>query len=389
MSGVIGSAGVSPACGRDARAPSAIAERQAAWPVRSDHAALLRAATPFIDVRSPGEFARGAVPGAVNLPLLTDEERTAVGIRYKAEGQSAAVALGHTLVAGAAKRERIEAWRDVALRHRDAVLYCARGGLRSAIAQAWLADAGVVLPRVERGFKALRQTCLATLEQARHRRFLLVGGRTGTGKTRLLRHMRRRIDLEDLANHRGSAFGSFPTPQPAPVAFENALATALLALPGEAPIVLEDEGRTIGRLALPEPVFDAMARAPIVVLEVADAERVENILREYVLSADRPQQRLPAALARIKRRLGGSRHRAIAAQMAAAFDAGDPARHPEAHRAWIRALLADYYDPMYDHQIAAKAERIVLRGDAEAVAAYVAEATGGTSVPAEAATAPP
>ena len=367
----------------------AVAERRTVLPVRSDHAALLRAATPFIDVRSPGEFARGAVPGAVNLPLLTDDERAAVGTRYKAEGQSAAFAVGHTLVAGAAKRERIEAWRDVALRHRDAVFYCARGGLRSAIAQAWLADAGVVLPRVERGFKALRQTCLVTLEQARDRRFLLVGGRTGTGKTRLLRDVPRRIDLEGLANHRGSAFGSLPTPQPPPIAFENALATALLALPGAAPVALEDEGRTIGRLALPEPVFDAMARAPIVVLEATNAERVENILREYVLTADRPQQRLPAALARIKRRLGGSRHRAIATQMTAAFDAGDPARHPEAHRAWIRALLADYYDPMYDHQIAAKAERIVLRGDADTVAAYVAEATGGASVPADAAAAPP
>ncbi len=346
----------------------------AALPVRDDHAALLRDATPAIDVRSPGEFARGAVPGAVNLPLLTNEERAQVGIRYKAKGRAAAVALGHDLVRGQAKRERLEAWRAFALDHGDAVLYCARGGLRSAIAQQWLAESGVTRPRVHGGFKALRQTCLAVLEQAPARRLLLIGGRTGAGKTRLLRRVRGGIDLEALANHRGSAFGGYCTPQPAPVAFENALAAALLGVRQDAPIILEDEGRTVGRLAIPTPLFDAMRTAPIVLLETPDAERVDNILREYVLDAERARERLPAALARIERRLGGARYRQIAARMTAAFAAGAPAQHPLAHREWIRALLKHYYDPMYDHQIAGKAARIVLRGDAERVAAYLAAA---------------
>lgn len=349
--------------------------RTTVLPVRDDHAALLRDATPTIDVRSPGEFARGAVPGAVNLPLLSDDERGQVGIRYQAEGRAAAVALGHDLVRGAAKRERIEAWRAFALDHDDAAFYCARGGLRSAIAQQWLAESGVERPRVHGGFKALRQACLATLEQAGARRYLLIGGRTGAGKTRLLRGAGCGIDLEALANHRGSAFGGFPRSQPPPVAFENALAATLLGLRQGAPVVLEDESRTIGRLAIPAPVFDAMQAAPIVLLETPDAERVENILREYVLEADRPRQRLPAALARIKRRLGGARYQQLAAQMAAAFAAGAPARHAAAHREWIRALLEHYYDPMYDHQIAGKAARIVFRGDAEEVAAYLAKTT--------------
>ncbi len=345
-------------------------------PIRDDHATLLRAATPAIDVRSPGEFARGAVPGAVNLPLLTDDERAQVGICYKAKGQAAAVALGHQLVSGAARRERIARWRDFATENRDAVFYCARGGLRSAIAQEWLAEDGVPRARVHGGFKALRQTCLAVLEQARCRRLLLVGGRTGTGKTRLVRGVPHSIDLEGLANHRGSAFGGLPTPQPPPIAFENALAAALLRLPPDAPIALEDEGRNIGRLAIPAPVLDAMRNAPIVLLEIPEPERVENILREYVLEADRPQERLPAALARIERRLGGARYREIAAQMEAAFAAGPPAQHPAPHRQWIRALLKHYYDPMYDHQLAGKRERVVLRGDAAQVAGYLAQATG-------------
>lgn len=345
-------------------------------PIRDDHATLLRDATPAIDVRSPGEFARGAVPGAVNLPLLTDDERAQVGICYKAKGQAAAVALGHQLVSGATRRERTARWRNFALEHQDAVFYCARGGLRSAIAQEWLAEDGLPLARVQGGFKALRQTCLAILEQAHCRRLLLVGGRTGTGKTRLVRGVPHSIDLEGLANHRGSAFGGLPTPQPPPIAFENALAAALLRLPRDAPIALEDEGRNIGRLAIPAPVLDAMRQAPIVLLETAEPERVENILREYVLEADRPQERLPAALARIERRLGGARYREIAAQMNAAFAAGPPTQHPAPHRQWIRALLKHYYDPMYDHQLAAKRERVVLRGDAAQVAAYLAQATG-------------
>ena len=359
-------------------------------PVRRDHLAMLRDGTPAIDLRSPGEFARGAVPAAVNLPLLTDDERAAVGICYQAEGRAAAVALGHRLVADSAKDERIAAWRDFALAHRDAVFYCARGGLRSAIAQRWLAATGVTRPRVAGGFKALRQACLATLRAAGERRFLLVGGRTGAGKTRLVRAARGHIDLEALANHRGSAFGGFATPQPPPIAFENELAAALLALPGCESVVVEDESRTIGRLAIPAPLFDAMQRAPIVLLEVPQAERVENILREYVLQADGPEKKLPIALARIKRRLGGERHRQIAARMATAFAAGDPAAHRPLHREWIRALLTHYYDPMYDHQIAGKAARVLLRGDAKAVASHLAQRrTGGPEARSEAEAAAP
>ena len=334
-----------------------------------DHVAILKQSVPLIDVRAPGEFARGAVPGAVNLPLLTDDERATVGKTYKQRGRTAAIELGHRLVGGDVKRARLAAWRHYAQCHPRAMMYCWRGGMRSALAQRWLADSGVRLPRVAGGFKALRHCCLDAIAACGARRFLLVGGRTGCGKTAVVRSVATHIDLEALANHRGSAFGGLPTPQPPPVGFENALAVALLKLDPDATVVVEDESRTIGRLAIPEALYNAMQQAPIAMLEVPDAERVDNIYREYVVQADNPREHLPAALKRIERRLGGVRHRQIAALMRAAFAAADGGA--KLHRQWIARLLADYYDPMYDYQIAAKTQRIAMRGSANDVRDFV------------------
>ena len=194
-----------------------------------------------------------------------------------------------------------------------------------------------------------------------------MGGRTGSGKTSVVRGATVHIDLERLANHRGSAFGALPTPQPPPVAFENAIAAELVRLPLDGLIVLEDESRTIGRLAIPEPLFGAMQRAPIALIEADDETRAGNIYREYVLEAEQPHSHLAASLERIQRRLGGVRYTEIKALMDEAFDAGATAW--PLHRRWIVRLLNDYYDPMYDYQLAAKAERVTMRGNASEVAA--------------------
>ena len=340
--------------------------------VAHDYADILRRSRPLIDVRAPGEFARGALPTAVNLPLLTDDERAAVGKTYKTRGRDAAVELGHRLVSGDVRRARLETWRTFAASRPDAHIYCWRGGLRSTIVQTWLAQCGVHLPRVAGGFKALRHFCLEVIDEASAaREFVLVGGRTGSGKTSVVQTSPAHVDLEALANHRGSAFGAFATPQPLPVAFENALAVALLQLPPTSPVVLEDESRTIGRLAVPEALFGAMQRASIALLEVDDDQRIDNVYREYVLGDDAPRERLKSALGRIQRRLGGVRFGEIAALMEAAFDADD-AEAPGLHRCWISRLLKDYYDPMYDYQLARKADRIVMRGRPDEVAAFIA-----------------
>ena len=334
-----------------------------------DYRAIVERSLPLLDVRAPSEYARGALPGAVNLPLLYDEEREAVGKAHKKDGRDAAVALGHRLVAGEVKRSRLAAWRRFAGERPQALICCWRGGLRSRIVQQWLAAEGVALPRVIGGFKALRRFCMDVVEHSGERALILIGGRTGSGKTALLKRLGAHIDLEALANHRGSAFGAMGTPQPAPATFENALAAELLRADPDAPLALEDEGRSIGRLAIPAPLFEAMQRAPIALVEVATAERIDNIYREYVQQAGDGLARLPEALAKIQRRLGGARYQRMAAQMQAALDAGPEAR--ELHRAWIGELLRDYYDPMYDYQLAAKQSRVVMRGSPAQVADFI------------------
>ncbi|MCZ6658971.1 MAG: tRNA 2-selenouridine(34) synthase MnmH [Gammaproteobacteria bacterium] len=333
---------------------------------------LLRDRVPLIDLRAPLEFARGAFPHAVNLPLLSDAERRDVGNIYKQSGQQAAIECGNRLVSGAAKLDRIARWTKFIDRHPDAWLYCWRGGLRSVITQSWLKDVGYEIPRVAGGYKTLRQTCLQVLASAPRNttQWLVLAGRTGTGKTVVINTLGNAIDLEDLANHRGSSFGGHTSPQPTPIDFENALAARYLRHT-EATLVLEDESRTIGRLALPESWYHRMSEAPLVVLEASIEARAEHIRCEYVehpLSrgemSGELQTRLTAALDRIQKRLGGDRHRQVHDAMTAGFDNGE-------HGRWIGMLLEWYYDPMYDYQLQGKRSRIVFRGDRAAVTDYL------------------
>jgi tRNA 2-selenouridine synthase len=336
--------------------------------------------TTFIDVRAPAEFARGSVPGTVNMPLLDDDQRAAVGIAYKKEGQEAAIALGHSLVSGSCRDQKIEAWLHHCRSTPDAMLFCWRGGMRSEIAAQWLAEAGEPVERVNGGYKALRNTCLHVLDQAAKDStpWLILGGRTGSGKTQLLKPLELAIDLEGLARHRGSAFGATGQPQPCLADFENELATCWLqhqaryqdAAPG---LILEDESRMIGRLSLPETWHQRMGTSPLVMLQVPFEDRVANIIREYVeqplredIPAEKLRMSLSESLARIQKRLGGLRHDQLQTALSHAFEHDDHAR-------WVEPLLRDYYDPMYDYQARKKAERVCFEGDFTSVSDYLGD----------------
>ncbi len=337
----------------------------------SDYAELIRTETCYIDVRAEAEFAQGSLPGAINLPILNDSERHRVGVCHKSNGPEAATALGHKIVSGEIKESRIRAWQQLALSHPNCVAMCWRGGQRSQIAQQWLRESGVDLPRVDGGFKALRQFCLQQIEQFAELQtpWILIGGRTGSGKTVVLNQVEGSIDLEGHAHHRGSAFGGYPEGQPTPVNFENELARTSL-IHNSSQVVLEDEGSTIGRLGLPRSWHRRMQQSPLVQLEVEQQYRVEHIFGEYV-GAETTNENLAAqyldALKRITRRLGGARSSELQAQVADAFDTGSI----DTHYAWIKGLLDSYYDPMYDYQLDKKTERIAFRGNATEVIDYV------------------
>lgn len=352
---------------------------------------LFLSGVPLMDTRAPVEFSKGAFPGAVNLPLMSDTERQAVGTCYKKHGQDAAIALGHQLVAGAVKEQRIAAWAEFAQAHRDGYLYCFRGGLRSQIAQQWLeASTGIRYPRVVGGYKAMRGYLLAELEQAAAScNFIVLGGMTGTGKTDVLADLANGIDLEGHAHHRGSSFGRHAGVQPAQIDFENRLAIDFLKkrAAGWSDFVLEDEGRYIGSCSLPLSLSQAMSTCPVVWLEDSLENRVERILRDYVidLRAEFAQlhgeeggfarfaDRLRQSLDRIARRLGDARYRQIAALMDAALEAEGHLGDVALHRRWIERLLVEYYDPMYAYQSQLRRPRVAFAGQRKAVLEFLAE----------------
>ncbi len=342
---------------------------------------------PMMDTRAPIEFTKGAFPGVLNLPLMTDQERQRVGTCYKQQGQQAAIVLGHQLVSGAIKEQRIQAWADFARAHPDGLLYCFRGGLRSQIVQQWLREAGIDYPRVGGGYKAMRTFLLDTTEQALQQcDFVLLGGMTGTGKTQVLGQLDNALDLEGHANHRGSSFGRRATGQPSNIDFENRLAVDLLKKRerGVQSFVLEDENRMIGSCALPLPLYQSMQGLPMVWLEDSLANRVQRILDDYVVNlcaefvAVHGEQgfalfaeRLLESLNKIHKRLGGERHQRLFLLMEAALAEQARSGDVERHRAWIEGLLGEYYDPMYAFQRESKGARIEFSGEHGAVLGYL------------------
>ena len=341
---------------------------------------------PLLDVRAPIEFAQGAFPQSTNLALMNDQDRIAIGTCYKQSGQAAAIELGQQRVKGEIKAERIAAWIDFIDKNPNAVLYCFRGGLRSKISQQWIyAATGKIIPRIEGGYKALRRFLLDSIADSMQKITpLILSGRTGSGKTRLLYELEDMIDLEGLANHRGSAFGRCVTPQPTPINFENNLAIQLLKQlhKGRTTLVFEDESRNIGSLHLPPVFFDSLKTAKIVLLKTPDADRIQITLQEYVTDMETAWQRegkgfkdfanyWSSSLARIKKRLGGKKYQELAAHLQETLQIHAKTGNKHGYEKLIRHLLHDYYDTMYDYQLSRKDDRVIFSGDKMAVLTYL------------------
>ena len=359
----------------------------ASRPDTDNYLSLFLNDTPLLDVRAPVEFSKGSFPTAENAPLMNDEERHRIGICYKEKGQDEAIRLGHQLVCSDIKAQRIEAWKRFIARHPEGYLFCFRGGLRSRLTQQWIRDAGIDYPLVKGGYKALRRFLIDSLDNLiESGDFRIISGRTGTGKTRVLQRLPNPVDLEGLANHRGSSFGRQVTPQPSQIDFENRLAVAMLKARHlkNGPVYLEDESRLVGRCAMPDAMKERMAQAPLLVLEQSLEDRTRIIREDYVeaMSADYINRDgeeagwlnfsdyLLEALGRISKRLGGERHSQLRSIMEQALAEQERSGDVHAHDAWIQPLLRDYYDPMYDYQLRQKQGKILVRGGPDAVVGW-------------------
>jgi tRNA 2-selenouridine synthase len=345
--------------------------------------------TPLIDVRAPVEFKKGAFLNAVNLPIMSDEERHEVGICYKNQGNTKAVELGHRLVSGEIKEQRVQSWLDFMDANPSALLYCFRGGQRSRISQEWIRQSGRKILRLKGGYKAFRNYLLRELESShQHFKPIILGGRTGSGKTIELKKMPNAIDLEGLANHRGSSFGQRITPQTSQIDFENNLAYELIQKiqEGFKHLVFEDEGKHVGSVFMPDSFLSIMSEAPLVVLDTPIEERIDITLNEYVIEAQKSyesagfenplaswRQSIESAMFRIIRRLGNQRHDELTKIFEAALQKQQNDGSFDGYREWVEYLLVQYYDPMYDYQIQKRSERVAFRGGAAEVLEYIAK----------------
>jgi tRNA 2-selenouridine synthase len=295
---------------------------------------LRRAANcPVFDARTPAEYSKAHIPGAHSLPLFSDEERHQIGILYKNQGKETAVLRGLEMV-GPRLTDYIARVREIT-DSREILIHCWRGGMRSS-SLAWLLEtAGYRVALLKGGYKAYRRQVQATL--ATPWPLLILSGMTGSGKTELLQNLRRRgeqvLDLEGLANHRGSAFGAIDgLAQPTTEQFENEISAQLQTLVGDRPIWVEDESRKIGRVVINDNLYKQMRKATVIKIDVPRERRVERLCIDY--GSESPEK-LAEAVTNISKRLGGEKTSATL-QAIANGDISEAAH-----------AILDYYDKTY------------------------------------------
>ncbi len=293
----------------------------------------------MLDVRSPSEFAQGHIPGAKNLPLFTDEERAEVGTLYKQVSPEKAFMRGLDIAGAKMSWFVREAFRLAP--EKNVGVHCWRGGKRSSSVGTLLQFSGFEVNVLEGGYKAFRNFCLTDFSE-RKTNFIVLGGKTGSGKTEILHVLKQLgeqvVDLEGLAHHKGSAFGALgEEAQPTVEQFENNLFAELRPLDPNRRVWVENESRSIGKMLIPAGVWEQIKAAPLVHLEMPFELRVERLQGDYAHFA--PEE-LEACVLKIEKRMGGQHVKAALE----AFRSGD------VHRA--TAIALEYYDRTYLHATA-------------------------------------
>lgn len=269
----------------------------------------------ILDVRSPGEFLQGHIPGAINLPLFDDDQRAEIGILYKKSGHDAAVLRGLRII-GPKMADLVVQAQKACNGSKEVLLHCWRGGQRSQ-SMAWLLRTAGMRPSVlDGGYKAFRKYAQEFFERPWN--LQIVSGLTGAGKTRVLHLLadagEQILDLEGMANHRGSAFGGIgQSLQPRTEQFENELFVCLESFIPKNRIWVEDEGNRIGTVVVPHPFYQLMRRSPAIFLDSSVDDRVNRLMIDY---GELPVSDLDVSITRIQKRLGGQHaneaHEAVA-----------------------------------------------------------------------------
>jgi tRNA 2-selenouridine synthase len=304
----------------------------------------LRAALPIVDVRSENEFAEGRIRNAENIPILNNEERAAVGTDYKHKGQMEAIKTGFRLV-GPRFLEIINHAERVG-GQKELLVHCWRGGMRSSNFCQIIGMAGIKTHQLQGGYKAYREAALASYRMPMQLR--MIGGFTGSGKSEILRALAQQgeqiIDLENLANHKGSVFGGLMmSPQPTTEQFQNELFEELLKLDTSRRIWVEDESIAIGKIFLPQDFWSQMLSAPVYAVDLDKAFRIERLVSEY---GHADKQAFLGAMESIVKKLGGQHFKEAKQKL---FE-GDMAATIE--------ILLHYYDKAYETGLKNKASRI-------------------------------
>lgn len=307
----------------------------------------------LVDARSPAEFAEGSIPGAINVPLFDNAERAEVGTIYKQQGKTVARKLGVKLVAPKipALIDAVEAALEG--RRPPVVVFCWRGGLRSHSLTTFLNLAGIPARQLQGGHKAFRRRVVEFLDQGEWGRLLVLRGLTGVGKTRILLQLAAEgypvLDLEGLANHRGSAFGALGLPpQPTQKQFEALLWDELRRIPPASYALAEGESKHIGKLVLPPRVYTALQQETTLWLNASLDHRVQVTLEDYPALDTLKAAFIPPIRA-LRPRLGGE----AVERLLAMLEAGE-------WQSLVRELMVLYYDPLYNHTKSARRLEIDL-----------------------------
>lgn len=258
----------------------------------------------ILDTRTPAEYAQGHIPNAINMPLFSNEERVEIGTIYKQVSKQAAILRGLELVGP--KMNSIAKESIAHSKNNSIALHCWRGGMRSG-SVAWLLNtAGIEnIYVLEGGYKSFRTEVLSSFEIPFYK--VLISGKTGSGKTRILQALSQKgaqiLDLEKLACHKGSAFGSINEPkQPTNEQFENQIYYDFRQLNRSDIIWIEDESRNIGSIKIPDQLFNEIRKGKIIFITIPDEERIKILIDEYAHSGD---DLLAESIHKISKKLGG------------------------------------------------------------------------------------